>query len=40
VGASGLICFGIMLGAFGLYLVDLKLSGASPEMLVGTLSAR
>ena len=34
--ASGLICFGIMLGAFGLYLVDLKLSGASPEMLVGT----
>jgi ZIP family zinc transporter len=36
VGASGLICFGIMLGAFGLYLVDLKLSGASPEMLVGT----
>jgi len=35
--ASGLISFGIMLGAFGLYLVDLKVSGASPEMLVGTL---
>ena len=34
--ASGLICFGIMLGAFGLYLVDRKVSGASPEMLVGT----
>jgi ZIP family zinc transporter len=35
-GASGLICFGIMLGAFGLYLVDRQVSGASPEMLVGT----
>ena len=35
-GASGLISFGIMLGAFGLYLVDRKVSGASPEMLVGT----
>jgi len=33
-GASGLISFGIMLGAFGLYLVDRKVSGASPEMLV------
>jgi ZIP family zinc transporter len=35
--ASGLISFGIMLGAFGLFLVDRKVSGASPEMLVGTL---
>ncbi|MCT7018475.1 hypothetical protein, partial [Salmonella enterica] len=35
-GASGLISIGIMLGAFGLYLVDRKVSGASPEMLVGT----
>ena len=35
-GAGGLISFGIMLGAFGLYLVDRKVSGASPEMLVGT----
>lgn len=31
--ASGLICFGIMSGAFGLYLVDRKVS-ASPERLV------
>jgi len=31
--ASGLICFGIMSGAFGLYLVDRKVS-ASPEKLV------
>jgi len=30
-GAGGLISFGIMLGAFGLYLVDRKVSGASPE---------
>jgi zinc transporter ZupT len=30
------ISFGIMLGAFGLFLVDRKVSGASPEMLVGT----
>jgi ZIP family zinc transporter len=35
--SSGLISFGIMLGAFGLFLVDRKVSGASPEMLVGTL---
>ena len=35
-GASGLISFGIMLGACGLYLVDRKVSGASPEMLVVT----
>ncbi|RBL66891.1 ZIP family metal transporter, partial [Pseudomonas sp. MWU13-2625] len=35
-GASGLICAGIMLGAFGLFLVDLKVSGGSPEGLVGT----
>lgn len=35
--ASGLISFGIMMGAFGLFLVDRKVSGASPEMLVGTL---
>lgn len=36
-GASGLICFGILLGAFGLYLVDRKVSGATPQVLVGTL---
>lgn len=30
-GASGLVSFGIMLGAFGLYLVDRKVSGTSPE---------
>jgi ZIP family zinc transporter len=35
--ASGLISFGILLGAAGLFLVDRKVSGASPEMLVGTL---
>ncbi|KAB0500404.1 ZIP family metal transporter [Pseudomonas vancouverensis] len=35
--ASGLISCGILLGAFGLYLVDRKVSAASPEMLVGTL---
>ncbi len=34
--ASGLISFGIMLGAFGLFLVDRKVSGTSPQMLVGT----
>ncbi|MCF4988116.1 ZIP family metal transporter [Pseudomonas gessardii] len=34
--SSGLISFGIMLGAFGLFLVDRKVSGASPDMLVGT----
>ena len=35
--ASGLISFGILLGAFGLFLVDRRVSGATPEMLVGTL---
>ncbi len=34
--ASGLVSFGIMLGAFGLFLVDRKVSGVSPDMLVGT----
>ncbi|MGF6315565.1 ZIP family metal transporter [Pseudomonas frederiksbergensis] len=36
--ASGLISFGILLGAFGLFLVDRRVSGATPEMLVGTLN--
>lgn len=35
--SSGLICLGIMLGAFGLFVVDRKVSGATPQMLVGTL---
>ncbi|MNF47836.1 Zinc transporter ZupT [compost metagenome] len=35
--SSGLICLGIMLGAFGLFVVDRKMSGATPQMLVGTL---
>ncbi len=35
--ASGLISFGILLGAFGLFLVDRRVSGATPEILVGTL---
>lgn len=35
--ASGLISFGILLGAFGLFLVDRRVSGTTPEMLVGTL---
>jgi ZIP family zinc transporter len=35
--ASGLISFGVMLGAFGLFLVDRKAAGASPEMWVGNL---
>ncbi|MBH3430380.1 ZIP family metal transporter [Pseudomonas alkylphenolica] len=35
-GAGGLISFGLLLGAFCLYLVDLKVSGASPEALVGS----
>ncbi|QLL14371.1 ZIP family metal transporter [Pseudomonas chlororaphis] len=35
--SSGLICFGIMLGALGLFLVDRRMSGGSPEKLVGTL---
>ncbi|MBB3242962.1 ZIP family zinc transporter [Pseudomonas sp. Tn43] len=35
--ASGLISFGILLGAFGLFLVDRRVSGATPEMLAGTL---
>ena len=34
--ASGLMCLGILLGAFGLFLVDCQVSGASPQMLVGT----
>ncbi|MGE8068767.1 ZIP family metal transporter [Pseudomonas sp. NPDC089569] len=34
--ASGVISFGILLGAFGLFLVDRKVSGVSPEILVGT----
>jgi ZIP family zinc transporter len=34
--ASCLICLGIMLGAFGLFLVDRQVSDASPEMLIGT----
>ncbi|AWY42786.1 ZIP family metal transporter [Pseudomonas putida] len=34
--ASGLICFGIMLGAFGLFLVDRKVSGSSAQDLIGT----
>ncbi|MFK8329260.1 ZIP family metal transporter [Pseudomonas sp. BJa5] len=34
--AGGLISFGLLFGAFCLYLVDLKVSGASPEALVGT----
>ncbi|WLG85729.1 ZIP family metal transporter [Pseudomonas cucumis] len=35
--ASGLISFGILLGAFGLFLVDRRVSGTTPKMLVGTL---
>lgn len=35
-GAGGLVSFGLLFGAFCLYLVDLKVSGASPEALVGT----
>jgi ZIP family zinc transporter len=35
--SSGLISFGIMLGALGLFLVDRKVSGGNPEKLVGTL---
>ncbi|MNI31746.1 Zinc transporter ZupT [compost metagenome] len=35
--SSGLISFGIMLGAFGLFLVDRKVSGVSPDRRVGTL---
>lgn len=34
-GAGGLVSFGLLLGAFCLFLVDLKVSGASPESLVG-----
>ena len=34
--ASGLICCGILLGAFGLFVVDLLMDTATPEMLVGT----
>lgn len=32
-GAGGLISFGLLFGAFCLYLVDLKVSGASPQAL-------
>ncbi|MFJ1337838.1 ZIP family metal transporter [Pseudomonas caricapapayae] len=35
-GAGGLVSFGVLFGAFCLYLVDLKVSGASPEALVGS----
>ncbi|VVQ18723.1 Zinc transporter ZupT [Pseudomonas fluorescens] len=35
--SSGLVSFGILLGAAGLFMVDRKVSGASPEMLVGSL---
>ncbi|RWU25390.1 ZIP family metal transporter [Pseudomonas alkylphenolica] len=35
-GAGGLISAGLLFGAFCLYLVDLKVSGASPEALVGS----
>ncbi|MCW2267981.1 Zinc transporter ZupT [compost metagenome] len=35
-GAGGLISFGLLFGAFCLYLVDLKVSGGSPEALVGS----
>lgn len=34
--ASSLMCLGMLLGAFGLFLVDRQVSGASPQMLVGT----
>ena len=34
--SSGLISLGIMLGAVGLYLVDRKLRGVTPDMLLGT----
>lgn len=33
-GASGLISFGILLGAFGLFLVDRKISGVTPQILI------
>jgi ZIP family zinc transporter len=35
-GAGGMVSFGVLFGAFCLYLVDLKVSGASPEALVGS----
>ncbi|MFK0086707.1 ZIP family metal transporter [Pseudomonas sp. NPDC090755] len=35
-GAGGLISVGLLSGAFCLYLVDLKVSGASPQALVGS----
>jgi len=34
-GAGGLISFGLLFGALCLFAVDLKVSGASPEALVG-----
>lgn len=35
-GASGLICVGIMLGALALYLLDRKVSGVPPPVLIGS----
>ncbi|MGE7959724.1 ZIP family metal transporter [Pseudomonas sp. NPDC089530] len=35
--SSGVVSFGIMLGAFALFLVDRKVSAGNPEALVGTL---
>ncbi len=35
-GAGGLISFGLLFGAFCLYLVDRKVTGASPEALVAS----
>ncbi|MBC2656658.1 ZIP family metal transporter [Pseudomonas sp. MSSRFD41] len=35
-GASGLVCAGIMLGALGLFLMDLKISSGGSQTLVGT----
>ncbi|MDE1166896.1 MAG: ZIP family metal transporter [Pseudomonas sp.] len=35
-GAGSLISFGIMFGAFCLYLVDRQVAGVSPQVLVGT----
>ncbi|MHA6197104.1 ZIP family metal transporter [Pseudomonas wadenswilerensis] len=35
-GAGGLISFGLLFGAFCLYLVDRKVAGASPEALVAS----
>ncbi|WP_337041814.1 ZIP family metal transporter, partial [Pseudomonas juntendi] len=35
-GAGGLISFGLMFGALCLFLIDLKVSNASPQALVGS----